>query len=128
MLYCYRPTGSVQVTPEPRMEQRVTVTVSRGLQPEFRWSPDSGIGWLHVGRHDKNQLVWEIFAGDSANSIREPVRYGVAPAGTRAKPMIPLEPGVEYELSVGQYGTYRGMPMINQIARVRFRAEDAPAK
>ena len=126
MLYCRSASGgNVQVTPEPRMEQRVALSVSRGLQPEFRWSPDSAIGWLHVGRHDKNQMVWEIIAGDSANSIRQPVRYGVAPAGAKTQPLIPLEPGVEYELSVGRYEMYRRAPMMTQIARVRFRADVA---
>ena len=109
------------------MEQRVTVTVSSGLQPEFRWAPDSGIAWLHVGRHDKNQQVWQITA-DSTNSIRQPVRYGVAPQGTQATPAIPLEPGVEYELSVGRYETYHDMKMITQIARVRFRASAAESR
>jgi len=121
-------SGNVRVTPTPGLEQRVTITVSRGLQPEFRWSPDSGIGWLHVGRHDKDQLVWEIFSGDTASSMRQPIRYGVPPAGARAKPAIPLEPGVEYELSVGRIEPYRSTTLITQIARVRFRAEEAPPK
>ena len=110
------------------MEQRVTVTVSLGLQPEFRWASDSGIAWLHVGRHDKDQQVWQITAADSANSIRQPVRYGVAPQGTRAAPAIPLEPGVEYELSIGRFEMYHDMRMITQIARVRFRAAEAKTK
>ena len=120
--FCAAPSGNARVTPEPGMEQRVTLTVGRGLQPEFRWTGDSAIAWLHVGRHDQDQLVWEIIASDSANSVRQPVRYGVAPAGTRAKPAIPLEPGVEYELSVGRFEMYHDMRMITQIARVRFRA------
>jgi len=119
------PSPNVDVTPVRGLEQRVTITVSRGLQPEIRWSPDSGLGWLHVGRNDTREQVWELKLTDSTNSIRQPVRYGVAPSGIAAKPAIPLVPGAEYELSVGRVEMYRGSPMITQIARVRFRVEES---
>jgi hypothetical protein len=64
---------------------------------------------------------------DSTNSIRQPVRYGVAPLGVAAKPAIPLVAGAEYDLSVGRVEMYRGSPTITQIARVRFRAEESSA-
>ena len=66
---------NVAVTPVRGLEQRVTITVSKGLQPEFRWSPDSGLGWIHVGRDDTREQVWELKLSDSTNSIRQPVRY-----------------------------------------------------
>lgn len=57
---------------------------------------------MHVGRNDTREQVWEIKLTESTDSIRQPVRYGVAPLGTRGKPAIPLVPGAEYELSVGR--------------------------
>jgi hypothetical protein len=123
LISCSSPRGSVSVTPLPGMEQRVQLSVSRGRQPDIRWAPDSAVAWVHVGRVDKNERVWEIT--DSANSIRPPVHYGVTPPGATEKALMDLEPGVEYDLSIGRWELYRGYRIITQIARVRFRAARA---
>ena len=102
--------------------ESLSVSISSELRPEIRWAPDFGVGWLHVGRRDKNQIVWEMWDGDSTNSIRPPVRYGILPNGAiEMEPPVSLEPGVEYEVSLGRFTHDRPFGrVLMQVARVKF--------
>jgi hypothetical protein len=102
--------------------ESLTVTVGSGTQPQIRWSPDSGVGWLHVGRRDKNQIVWEIRAVDSTNSLHTPVDYGIQPGGAvEMTAPVSLERDVEYEVSVARFTDTKPLGrVLIQVARVKF--------
>ena len=128
LLACSSSGGPVRVEPVPQMTQLVSFTITQGLEPEIRWSPDSGLGWLHVGRRDKNQIVWEIRTRDSTNSLRQPIRYGIVPpeAELMTAPTT-LEAGVEYEISVGRFQNFLNSFGLVQVARIKFRPHPSSA-
>ncbi len=109
----------VSPVPEPRMEQRVAFGISRGLRPSIRWTPASGLGWIQLARRDKDQVVWAIQSKDSTNCIKPPIQYGVTPPTAEiVDTVVPLEPGVQYELNAAEF---RGSRLVAfQIARVHF--------
>ena len=99
---------------------RLAITIEPGPPPSISWAPDSALGWLHVGRRDKDQVVWRIETQDSTNSMMQSIRYGSVPAGARGRTAsVPLEPGVEYTVSVGRFyetGSYGRMRiMLGQL-------------
>jgi hypothetical protein len=102
--------------------QPVTITVGPGLEPEITWAPDSGLGWLHVGRRDRNQIIWQIEARDSTNSLMQPIRYGAKPReAVELTSPVTLEPGVEYELSVARFVDTKPLGrVLIQVVRVKF--------
>ena len=116
---CVRPGG---VTPTCGPLDHLELTIEAGTTPALAWTPHCDLGWVHFGRHDMQQIVWHIETRDSSNSLTQPVRYGELPGGAmELSPLVSLQAGIEYTVSVGRFfDTDRGRVIV-QMAQVKFR-------
>ena len=93
------------VTFETCANNAVTVQVTTGVTPVYKWSPSCGMSRLMVSPDTSFAAVWAVY-GDAApnnNSIGSSVRYGQAPENGRvvAGPER-LQRGVTYRVEVSR--------------------------
>jgi hypothetical protein len=78
----------------------LTVSVTSGTTPVYRWTPPCGATYLEVTSPDRQHVFW-IVRGDTGK-FGPGVQYGVAPSAftTRFGP-LPLTVGASYLVRIG---------------------------
>lgn len=79
----------------------VTLDVTVGVTPFFRWAPDCALSTLVVV-NDVEEVMWNIGAPSGENSLTTGIRYGVLPSGAieEVGPAVPLRSGRAYIVRV----------------------------
>ena len=93
------PTGTGASVPD--CTGAVTIAVSSGTSPTFRWTPTCRLFFVLVelGADD----YWLVIS-DSTNAIAPPVQYGVLPAGARQRAIAtPLQAGETYDVNLAYW-------------------------
>jgi hypothetical protein len=92
----------------------LTVQVTTGTHPTFRWTPECRIERLQVTHTGSPVVCWTTFSRDRSNALGPPIAYGVVPPGgaRTANRVELLAAGATYLVTLSRVPPGGGAPQI----------------